>query len=272
MLIDKKLNKKAFTVAELIVATAIFMLFIGAVFSLYRMGSRMYVSGSWKYMRQKEAERFFIMMKERVEQSSDIITIDPTIAGNQNNNQVKTQNTKFVSLTNNKNICVTPGKDGTKQWLAEFVVAKPDMTKFPSKKKGVVLYHSILLNPNKESGLYDLQMRVDKSADDQVFFKVVGNEFPPDWGNLKMENFKAEPSLYGLAPVPHTFELHDVASITINWSFAASSTANVAGVEKSPIFGLSVMMQNPKHDKTILEMGCKARIDNSVEYVERPSI
>lgn len=270
MLIDRKLNKKAFTVVELMVATAIFMLFIGAVFSLYRMGSRMYVSGSWKYMRQKEAERFFIMMKERVEQAANIISIDPKLT----DKQVSTQKTKFVSLTNNKNICVPVDSSSkpTKQWIAEFIVAKPDMTAFPSKKKGIVLYHSILLNPNEESGLYDLNMRVEKTADNANFFKTIGNDFPTDFGALKIDNFKAEPSLYGLSPVPHTFELHDVASITVSWSFAASSSTNLNGVEKSPIFGIDVQMRNPKHDQTILEMGCKARIDSSVEYVERASL
>ncbi|MBQ2592158.1 MAG: prepilin-type N-terminal cleavage/methylation domain-containing protein, partial [Candidatus Riflebacteria bacterium] len=73
-------NKKGFTVAEVLVASAIFMVFSGALFSIYRMGSRMFVSGAWKYNRQKEAERFFEILKERVEQASNIVKIEPNSA------------------------------------------------------------------------------------------------------------------------------------------------------------------------------------------------
>ena len=54
LMLNNRMNKQGFTVAEVVVAAAIFVVFSGAVFSLYRMGSRMYVSGSWKFMRQKQ--------------------------------------------------------------------------------------------------------------------------------------------------------------------------------------------------------------------------
>ncbi len=67
-LLNKK--RKAFTVVEVLIAATIFSMFLIGVFSLFNMGSRMYITGSWKYNKQKEGERFLQVLKERIEQAS----------------------------------------------------------------------------------------------------------------------------------------------------------------------------------------------------------
>ncbi|HNW10460.1 MAG TPA: prepilin-type N-terminal cleavage/methylation domain-containing protein, partial [Candidatus Rifleibacterium sp.] len=47
-----------FTLIEIMVASAVFSLFTAGLFAFYRMGSNMFLTGSWKLTRQKEAERF----------------------------------------------------------------------------------------------------------------------------------------------------------------------------------------------------------------------
>ena len=64
------MRKRAFTVVEVLIAAAIFSVFLIGVFSLFNMGSRMYISGSWKFTKQKEGERFLQVLKERIEQAS----------------------------------------------------------------------------------------------------------------------------------------------------------------------------------------------------------
>lgn len=263
-------NKKAFTLAEVIVAAAVFMLFTGALFSVYRMGSRMYVSGSWKYNRQKQAERFFQIAKERIEQASDLIEIDPNKPGTPNvsdDNQIIAKDTEFIALGNGSNVSVPIGTTAsTRTQLAEFVVGKPDMTKIVGNRKGLALFHSLMLVPNSETGLYTLHLFVDRNPNEQAFFPSGLPRALADYGNLNQNNFQGEPNNFGLGPVPHSFILDDVASVTLSWSYAIATTTLD---ERSPIFGLRVGMRNPKHEQSYFEMGFKAKIDCSVKFTER---
>ena len=79
----------------------------------------MFVSGSWKFTRQKDTERFFETLKERIEQSSKICKVDPSAT-----QQIIEGETNFISLKNQTNINIS---NGSTEQLAAFVVAKPDI-------------------------------------------------------------------------------------------------------------------------------------------------
>ena len=268
----KKLNRYGFTVAEVMVAAAIFVVFSGAVFSLYRMGSRMYVSGSWKFIRQKEGERFFEVLKERIEQSADIIKINPSgdpKSSKPGERQIIRTNTSFVTRKDRTCFSLPVGaKAKSNIQLAEFATCKPDLTLIDKNKKGLVLFNSLMLVANKETGLYDLHLRVQKdnnSANGISYFGGLSVQCIGQYGDLNINDFNGNnvENLYSLGPVPHTFILRDVASVSIGISKGEQMGTGDYKSEPS-VFGVIVEMRNPKHEQTILQMGYKAKIDGSV--------
>ncbi|MFA6750151.1 MAG: prepilin-type N-terminal cleavage/methylation domain-containing protein, partial [Candidatus Riflebacteria bacterium] len=66
----KNSGQNGFTLVEVIVAAAIFSIFITSVFAFYRMGSRMFTSGSWKQQKQKDSEMFLNLIRERASRAS----------------------------------------------------------------------------------------------------------------------------------------------------------------------------------------------------------
>ena len=276
MFVNKK-NRKAFTVAEVVVAAAVFMIFSGALFTVYRMGSRMFVSGSWKFNRQKEAERFFEILKERIEQTSNIVTIVPG-----ENVDPKGDGTVFYI----RSTPVELGKGGlpaAKIFLAEFAVCKPCI-KIPGKtQEGLILCHSLLLVPNNVSKLYDLHLFV--SGGDTIRQTDFFNASKSCIGKIQTKNtqlsdFKydnATAQKYGLNPVKHSYILKDVFAVNLSYvqgvdeSNGSSGTGagTGGGVDKTDaikpkLVGIQVKMRNPKHENTVLVMECKARIEGSV--------
>lgn len=261
--IFRKSNKKAFTVAELAVAAGIFVLFAGAVFSLYRMGSRMFVSGSWKYQRQKEAERFFEVLKERVEQASTVCKIE-------NGQLISAPFTNFGTLSNNTNINATSGGDN--QQIAGFVVAKPNISSIQNGRTGIVLFHSIFLKKDPVSNLYNLRLRVQRdtvAASDGVNY-FNGNFDIVDFNNnVPLSDFNESPNNYSLGPVPHTYEVKDVSAVTISLKSgevlnADSNNLTATSTIRPTMYGLTVEMQNPKHSNTKLVMNFSAKVDGSL--------
>ena len=258
MLVNKRF-KKGFTVAEVLVAAAIFMVFSGALFSLYRMGSRMFVSGSWKFNRQKEAERFFEVLKERVEQASNVVKIEPS-----SDPQILTHPTKFKTKIGTL-YNLDPGQTAasSNQQLAEFAVCKPYQKIGSIEKMGLILYHSLTLVPG-DSGLYDLCLHVENSGDNAEFFTMscVGDLK----SGLSREKFRGDPSTFGLAPVPGSFKLRNVCSVTISYALGAEEAAanETFSAIRPSLYEIKVKMRNPKHEQTVLEMGYKFKIDGSV--------
>ena len=269
--ISKESNKKGFTLAEITVAAAIFVIFATAVFSLYRMGSRMFVSGSWKFTRQKDTERFFETLKERIEQSSKICKVDPSAT-----QQIIEGETNFISLKNQTNINIS---NGSTEQLAAFVVAKPDIRAIDPNKKGLILYHSLVLKKNNLTGLYDLDLYVAKTIDNNEFFTNSFNGVLGNYTGLTLSNFTDSVDIYSLGPLgpggSHIFKLEDVASVTVSVFRGEVANANSSETTISPnneirpsIFGIAVEMQNPKHPQTKLIMNFKAKIDGSLNIIE----
>ena len=252
-------KKKGFTVAEVLIASAIFMVFSGALFSIYRMGSRMFVSGSWKYNRQKDAERFFEILKERVEQASNIVKIEPSSA-----NQIQTNPTIFKTKTGTL-FEVLPGQRSSapNKQLVEFAVCKPCQV-IGTKKLGIIVLHSLTLVPDSISGLYDLCLRV-KRIDDNNYIDFFSFGCC-DHLQLSRGDFLGNPSDFGLQPVPTVYKLRDVCSVVISYT-QGEKEADARGDQRAiipSVFDIKVKMRNPKHDQTVLNMGYKFKIDGSV--------
>ncbi len=256
-----KKNKNGFTVAEVLVAAAIFMVFSGALFSIYRMGSRMFVSGAWKFNRQKEAERFFEILKERIEQASNIVKIDPSDKNSQISSNPTVFKTKRGTLFE-----VLPGQRSSlpNKQLVEFAVCKPCQV-IGSKKLGIIVLHSLTLVPDDVTGLYDLCLRV-KRIDDNNYtdFFTFGCA---DALKLPQGDFLGNPSDFGLQPVPTVYKLRDVCSVTLDYSQGLEESSEKGDIKaiKPTLFNITVKMRNPKHEQTVLEMGYKCKIDGSVE-------
>ena len=258
-------NKKGFTVAEVIVAAAIFMAFSGALFSLYRMGSRMFVSGSWKFTRQKEAERFFEILKERVEQASNMVKIDPSSTP-----QIETNASRFMTK---KGVVIDLAENakasGSNIQLAEFAVCKPcQFLSSSNRKTGIIVLHSLTVVPDSDSGLYKLNLFVKRIDDNNLTdcFSMGA----ADGLNMAQANFLGDPVNFGLQPVPGIFTLRDVCSVTLNYSEGAEESGASGNLQaiKPILYEVRVKMRNPKHAQTVLEMGYKFKIDGSVKVEE----
>ena len=272
-------KKKAFTVVEVLIASLIMSLFLGGIFSLYRMGSNMYISGTWKYTRQKEAEVFLNYLKERVEQASCASWVA--------NGNSATVPTNFVCVgtagTGASTHTIRSSAVTSNTWLAEFSVVKADLSSLGNvlgSKKGLALYHSILLVPDKKTGLCDLVLAGSKDFNDVNYFKASGNDFPPT--GFDITRFRSgNPVSYGFPPGKsgtgfHRYTLHDVDYVTVDVSVARKTYKdyknNTNVTEESPVFGITVGLKNPKHRETTLTLTRKAKIDKFVKLVRKSTI
>lgn len=263
-----KRKKAGFTMAELLVASAIFMLFSGALFGLYRMGNKMYSAGTWRYMRQKQAELFFHTLKERIEQASSIVCINQGAKADEQIKEAK-DNPSFIALNSGK-VANAGGEDA---FVAEFIVGKPCIIDADGKAaSGLTLYHSLYIakskNANAKVVTGDLCLNVQNNAD-------VGNgnfkkdSWPPDTSIFAGSGakFDANPNDYSLGPVPHIFKLEDVVSVQVQLEKYSEAKTDYSGA-----ITFTVTMKNPKQDFAELKMTCSAKIDKSVDLEGRDSI
>jgi len=251
----------AFTLVEIIIASAVFSLFCTGVFSFYRMGSRMFVSGSWKIQKQKETERFLLVLKERIEQASNATMIDQ-VAGSA---AIASASCNFLSLENGS---VVESIGSNMRRIMMFTICKPDMTRIGGSN-GMILHHSLVAVP-AEKNLYTLHLHantvlmphagVDYFNTAQTFGPIIPPPplSPQQLANLT--NFNALPSVFGFGKAPQTHVLGDVISTRI--FFQQSSSGASESNEK--IIGLSLRLQNPNHDQTFLEHGIQAKVDFAV--------
>lgn len=280
MFCNIKQNRKAFTLAEVLVSAAIFTIFSTAVLSLYSMGSKMFISGSWKYTRQKEAERFFEILKERVEQASSIVSVN---IGDKQNPTTR-EPTTFV--VNKKNVELAEGQKATsREYLCQFAVCKPCLKKADGNvlKQGIVVCHGLVLIPDESSGLYNLVLRVERNKDNAEFFDPAGESCVPP--SSKDPEYQGNPAEYSLIPLPTSYVLNDVFKVSIevtsgfneaNTSTSSSTDTSTEGDLSSDkqniiqkLFSITVFMRNRKHDKTVLEMNLKARVEGAINLSVR---
>ena len=70
---DCRINKRGFTLIEILVAAGILSLFMTGVFSIYRSSSRAFVSGSWRADEQKRLQTFLAAL------SRDLSLANPSL-------------------------------------------------------------------------------------------------------------------------------------------------------------------------------------------------
>ncbi len=244
-----------FTLIEIMVASAVFSLFTVGLFAFYRMGSNMFLTGSWKLTRQKEAERFLSILKERIEQAANATSINPTAA-----QQITVAPCPFLTLNNNTQIAnITANRR-----IMVFTVAKPDTTYLNAANRGVIVYHCLMAVP-AEKNLYTLHLHAntqDVAFGGVDYFNTTAN-FKPNPAAFTNFNtrFGNTPQNFGLGTVPYTYKLSDVASATISWGLANPAAA---GGETDKVVGIKIRLQNPKHPETLVDHGVQAKLDMAV--------
>ena len=72
------MNKKAFTLVEIMIATVLLGLVITAAFSVFGGSNKGFKSGTWRMNTQKDAQRFLLQFKENVEKASNLYSLDKT--------------------------------------------------------------------------------------------------------------------------------------------------------------------------------------------------
>lgn len=243
---------------ELLVASGLFSLFLGGVFLLYRSGTNMFLSGSWKLNKQKEAERFLAVLKSRLEQATNLTRIDPDQGSSQ---QVVTVPAPIHTLQNG--VSFTPAAKPEK--VLAFTVCKPDLTHPKiNGPKGLRLPHVLWLVPRRQ-GTGELQLLATTLPSASMTTTV---NFPPDFGSLTPEGFSALPADYQLGPEEFQIELSDVASITISWATASGTGLEPGG----KTLGLTVAFRNPDHPQTTFDQTVEARISPDVPIYSYPNL
>lgn len=236
-------QSRGFTLVEIIVATAVFSLFLGGLFSLYRMGSKMFVAGSWKLQKQKEAERFLALLKERLDQASHAATISapPTSQLTENFSQIG----YVASLTR-----PTLGDNSRRVLL--FVVCKPSI----AASAGVILYHGLQAKPTPgQPDLFNLEFVSTTNVNHPL---LAGTAFPffttdPDV-TLFNQVGGATPAAFRLGADPLQLDLTELAAMRISNSGVASET----------LFRVQFDFKHPNetsHDKTKVSHQIVSRIE-----------
>jgi len=233
-----------FTLVELVVAFGLFTLFLSGLFALYRAGSNMFLTGSWKLNKQKEAERFLALLKSRLEQASNLTWIDPDRPSSQ---QVGTAIAPIYMMDN---LTVTPSAAPLKLLL--FTVSKPDLSHPKiAGSQGLRLAHAIWLVP-QTVGFGELQLFASNLACASL---TSPQNFPPDASSLGGD-FSAPPSAFQLGPNEFQATLGDVESVGVTWGTASGTRISDAG----KTIGLVVNLRNPKHRDTSFSQTVQSRI------------
>lgn len=262
-MLSRKNTKRVagFTLIEIIIASAVFSMFTVGLFAFYRMGSGMFLTGSWKLSRQKEAERFLSILKERIEQAANATSINPTNPDPKA--QITTSVCNFLTLNNNTQVANIK----TNRRVMIFTVAKPDMTAIDAAKRGMVAYHCLMAVPAAKK-LYTLHLHANTQAAAHQgidYFNTAANFQPNPAAFVNFATrFANNPSVFGLGRMPYTYKLGDVASATITWGRANPAAA---GDETDKVVGIKIRMQNPNHPQTFVDHGIQAKLDMAVPIV-----
>lgn len=264
-MVKSRYRLRGFTLVEILIAAGVLSMFIGGVFSFYRMGSRMFTAGSWRLQKQKEAERFLSVLKDRIEQASNASGINPAATP-----QLVVANTRFVTVKNNTKV----ENITSDSRLMLFSVCKPDLSAFgtgatPGTGPGLILYHCLLARPGKKN-LYTLYLHANTAlvAHNGIDYFNTGAVFAPDLTKFSapLGNFNGKPGDFLLQNAPYTIKLSDVQTASFSVEIA-SGTDGLTEVEK--VIGLNIQMQHPRYPATTVLHGVKAKIDFSVRVDEQ---
>ncbi|HNW34798.1 MAG TPA: prepilin-type N-terminal cleavage/methylation domain-containing protein [Candidatus Ozemobacteraceae bacterium] len=244
----KRRGRTGFTLVEILIATAVFSLFLGGLFSLYRMGSSMFQAGSWKLQKQKEAERFLALVKERLEQASPAAIVNPS--ANPQLTETLSRLGYVSSSINRANLGNTPSR------LLLFTVCKPSIGATP----GLVLYHGVRAVPTPGSpNLFNLEF-ISTTTAMHAFFSNTGFAFFPS-GTPDLSRFNQPGS-----PPPGAFRLGGDLGMT-EVTEVASMAISCTSVASESLLSISLEFRhpNPRYDKTSVLQRIVSRIEVPVE-------
>lgn len=260
-------NRSGFTLVEILIASGIFSVFCVGLFSFYRMGSGMFLKGSWKLRKQKECERFLTRLKERIEQTSHAVFINPTQPGG---SQIIKTEANFVTLVSGTEIGT--GNPGSTEptgltRLMLFSVCKPDLSMLPGQAsmKGLKLLNSLAIAPsNTMSGakkLYTLYFGSNTVSAPLQGIDLFNSATTFDPGVPAGGDFSSTPSDYSLGSNESLSKLTDVSYVIIDWKL---STGGNAAAETAKIVGLRIGMQHPKYPETKVHQRMQAKLDFAI--------
>lgn len=247
-MLQKKFS--AFTLVEILVAAGVFTIFLTSLFSLYRMGSQMFVTGSWRLQKQKESEMFLHALKERIEQAANPIDVSATGAMVEGNSNFGAFTGSFTTATINGMTTI----NGPTRLLA-FVVSKPAIR----EETGLLLYNILRGVPMAgATGLMQLELlsTTNINSDAATEF-LTGSTFvfftdqPPNMAT----RFNQTPQTFGLSGDPGRFNLSEVASISI--SVPPGPDRNLIKID--------IGMQHPRYSTTRVNHSITAKVDVSIE-------
>lgn len=237
-----------FTLVEIIVAAAVLSVFFIGLFSLYRMGSTMFITGSWKLNKQKEAERFLAVLRERLEQATPASVIS--------SDEVINQRISIYALPNGTGVDAS-----SLRRLILFPLCKPNMV--INDQPGLIMAHTLTLRPRADSPLGDLVLYGTGRPGEDLINGENADFIAEINAAATSGDFTGQPSQFGLGG-NRMFQtvLEEVASATIIWEVASGTVGADTGDVSGQTLGIEIVMQNAKHPETIVTQRVRARIDD----------
>ncbi len=247
MLQRRSVTCSGFTLVEIVVAASVFSLFFLGVFNLYRMGSNMFLRGSWKLQKQKEAERFLAILRERLEMASS-----PSVVSQ---GAINEQPVHIYTLASGSEV-IEPAGDAR---VMLFAICKPNVQ--PTGTRGMIMPHVLTLRRNAGSRLSTLVLE----GKSQIDFPGINNDFINELNmGTGIGDFTAQPSAFGLGAGTgfHTV-LNEVHSVRIFVGAASGTVDATAAGNAGQTLGIEVTMRNPKSEETMVTQSVFARINDS---------
>lgn len=168
----------------------------------------MFVSGSWRLQKQQETERFLNLLKERLEQASDLVDVDTN--GNITQTVAATVGVSVGSYTFDSNASGTVLTET--QRILHFVICKPALR----DEHGLLLYNTLLAESDPDhSHLMRLRFYSTASGTDPVLHSPTVAFNPLGGPVLSQNRFDSAPENYGLGGSPYQFVLTDVHKIKV---------------------------------------------------------
>ncbi|NLM17544.1 MAG: prepilin-type N-terminal cleavage/methylation domain-containing protein [Candidatus Riflebacteria bacterium] len=223
-------NRKAYTLIEVMISATIISLFFLGIFSLYRLGSRAFASGSWRHSTQKKAERFFANLRTRADQVAAIAYIQ--------NRELHKMEPRFSFADQSVAFRIPtapPPSAGTPpvpiitklEPLMFFVVPKQPAADFATGgRKGLLLFCALEFLPPAQNSRFGKIVFKTSDLFNSSFAATFPQYDPNDilsgtlFSNAQdfQPAFSGQPADFGLPPQPQIQELEDIESVrmTVN--------------------------------------------------------
>lgn len=243
----KNSSQNGFTLIEVIVAAAIFTVFITSVFAFYRMGTKMFTSGSWRQQKQKDGEVFLNILRERVRRASFPVVI-------KNDGTFVETATNFGYASGTFKVANIPsGKNGKR--LLCFPVTKSSI----KGSAGVIMYH-ILRAVKTDDKAKDFTLEFLSTTDLNTGYGVAfftGSPFTFFASPPTFSLFAGDPTEYNLGPKTSLKTLENVTSVTL------SMTQGVDGMQ----LHVTLEATHPKYPETKVTQRAFAKLDDGLSIV-----